>query len=157
MNEEQKPKRPFAIGSSPWPGIAKLGEETGEVQQVIGKLVQTGGHPMHWDGSNLVVRLENEMGDVLAAIEFVTETNTTLSRSRINARFERKLALFRRWHEELPEISEKLDHDRALIEEDMVERAVSAFGAVTHMRSETDLRTDMRAALNAALHGKGDR
>jgi hypothetical protein len=35
---------PFAIGSDAWPGTSKLLEEQGELVQVLGKLMATGGH-----------------------------------------------------------------------------------------------------------------
>lgn len=88
---------PFSIGSKIWPGISKLAEESGEVLQVIGKLIGSGGEIMHWDGSNLRERLEEEVGDVLAAAEFVAEKNG-LDRQRIEARTRAKLALFEKWH-----------------------------------------------------------
>lgn len=88
---------PFAIGSNVWPGLAKLNEECCEVGQVIGKLMATGGAAEHWDGSNLHVRLEEEIADVMAATNFVVERNG-LSHSAIIARVQAKLALFDKWH-----------------------------------------------------------
>lgn len=89
----------FSIGSTKWPGISKLIEECGEVGQVCGKLIGTEGRAAHWDGTNLRERLEDEMGDVLAAIAFVTSKNA-LNHKRIAERQMEKLALFRKWHEE---------------------------------------------------------
>lgn len=43
----------FAIGAQEWPGISKLIEEAGEVQQVCGKLLATYGETKHWDKSDL--------------------------------------------------------------------------------------------------------
>ena len=40
----------FAIGDKKWPGISKLVEEAGEVTQVAGKLMGSGGDILHWDG-----------------------------------------------------------------------------------------------------------
>lgn len=89
----------FAIGSETWPGTSKLIEEMGELGQVLGKLIATGGETEHWDGSDLRRRSEEEAGDVLAALEFFVETNG-LRLHVIDARFARKLALFRQWHRE---------------------------------------------------------
>jgi NTP pyrophosphatase (non-canonical NTP hydrolase) len=87
----------FAIGSKTWPGISKLVEELGEVAQVAGKLIATGGRPAHWDGTNLRVRLEDELADLEAAIAFVIQRNG-LDADRIAERREAKLRLFREWH-----------------------------------------------------------
>ena len=88
----------FAIGDKEWPGISKLLEESGEVQQVIGKLMGTGGKLDHWDGSNLRVRLEEELGDLQAAIDFVMMMNPQLDKRVINTQAEKKLERFSNWH-----------------------------------------------------------
>lgn len=87
----------FSFGSKVWPGIGKLGEETGELQQVMGKLIATGGAAEHWDGSNLHRRLEDEIADVLAAAEFVIRTNR-LDLNAIKERKRKKLTRFYGWH-----------------------------------------------------------
>lgn len=88
----------FAIGAARWPGISKLVEEAGEVVQVCGKLLGSFGHPMHFEGSDLRRRLESELGDLLAAIDFVLENNSELSWTSIVLRRREKLDLFRKWH-----------------------------------------------------------
>ena len=45
-------------------GVAKLIEECGELQQVLGKRLAMWDQPEHWDGTNLNDRLIEEMGDV---------------------------------------------------------------------------------------------
>ena len=87
----------FAIGSGTWPGISKLVEELGEVAQVAGKLIATGGEPRHWDGTDLRTRLEDELADLEAAIAFVMQRNE-LDADRIVERRETKLRLFNAWH-----------------------------------------------------------
>lgn len=87
----------FAIGSTVWPGLSKLIEEAGEVQQVCGKLLGTGGAHAHWDGTDLRVRLEDEIADVMAACMFVQEANM-LNNRRIEERILTKLATFQKWH-----------------------------------------------------------
>ncbi len=89
---------PFAIGSTVWPGLSKLVEEMGEVLQVAGKTMGTGGLAMHWDGSDLRKRLEEEIADTMAAIRFFTEHNG-LDEERIAQRAEQKYKLFCTWHE----------------------------------------------------------
>lgn len=88
---------PFAIGSRIWPGLSKLIEEAGEVSQVCGKLLGTGGVAKHWDGSDLRSRLEEELSDLLAACMFVVEANG-LDLNAITARHWEKLQRFRQWH-----------------------------------------------------------
>jgi len=86
------------IGAQEWAGISKLNEESGEVLQVIGKLMGTDGEANHWDGTDLHVRLTEELGDLLAAITFVMEQNQVkLNAEAIFDRAERKLNLFREW------------------------------------------------------------
>ncbi len=90
----------YSIGSDHWPGLSKLIEEAGEMLQVGGKLMGTGGDPNHWDGSDLIERLHEELADLGAAISFFVFANgDVLDEDRI---FERKTAKFRQfieWHE----------------------------------------------------------
>lgn len=91
---------PYSIGSGHLPGLSKLVEELGELGQVLGKYLGAGGHPHHWDGSNLDRRAEAEMGDVLAAIQFFVEANPDrFAPNVVEARAIEKLDLFRLWHE----------------------------------------------------------
>jgi hypothetical protein len=87
----------FAIGAKHWPGISKLIEEMGEAQQVCGKLLGTDGEEEHWDGSNLRIRLEDELADLQAAIDFVIIKNH-LDSSRVHARVIAKQMTFNVWH-----------------------------------------------------------
>jgi len=92
---------PYSIGSDHWPGISKLIEEMGELHQVLGKLMATHGDELHWDGSNLRVRMIEEMGDVLAAIHFVANENfTAMDHIKMTSRYDEKLARFEEWHAE---------------------------------------------------------
>ena len=87
----------YSIGSTVWPGLSKIIEEAGEVQQVAGKLIGNGGADDHWDGTKLRPRLEDEIADLTAACIFFTATNH-LDRDRMDLRISRKLALFNEWH-----------------------------------------------------------
>jgi len=91
--------KPYSIGRNHWTGLSKLIEETGEVSQVCGKILGTGGVEDHWDGSNLRTRLEEELADLTAAIAFVTSRNK-LDYAGIQKRAMVKLAKFGEWHEE---------------------------------------------------------
>lgn len=89
----------FSIGSQVWPGASKLVEECGELLQVLGKLVATHGAEGPWDGTNLVRRLEDELGDVLAAAYFLLDVNKDrLNEDRVRERHSSKFNTFVTWH-----------------------------------------------------------
>lgn len=95
----EPPPGDYAIGSDHWPGTSKLIEELGELQQVLGKLLGTGGSTKHWDGSDLRKRLVEEIGDVQGAIDFFAEENLTVSEGRaILQRQKDKRRVFDQWH-----------------------------------------------------------
>ncbi len=98
----------FAIGDKEWPGLSKLMEEAGEVIQVGGKLMGTRGEVLHWDGTYLDQRLAEELGDLMAAIEFFVTTNFASSSHymRFINQAKMKLELFRKWHAENPKLPE---------------------------------------------------
>lgn len=87
----------FSIGGRVWPGLSKLIEEAAEVLQVAGKLQGSRGDVARFDGTNLKERLECELGDLLAAVEFVQRHNP-LGRAAIERQRDAKLALFETWH-----------------------------------------------------------
>ena len=58
----------FSIGSKLWPGVSKVIEEMGELQQVLGKLIAVAGETKHWDG-DLRPKLIEEIGDLRAALQ----------------------------------------------------------------------------------------
>lgn len=89
----------FSFGSLRWPGLAKLVEECGEVVRVVGKLMNTNGEPKHWSGLDLRAALEDEIGDLHAAIGFAIE-RCGLDVAKISKRSTMKRALFERWHKE---------------------------------------------------------
>lgn len=91
---------PFAIGSDQLPGVSKLIEETGEVQQVLGKVLGFGSLGTHWDGSDLKRRLEDELADMAGAFAFAIE-HMGLDLGYIDARASRKADTFRMWHERI--------------------------------------------------------
>ena len=82
-------------------GVAKLIEEMGELHQVLGKkLAWWDTDEPHWDGSVLNVRMQEEMGDVLAAIKFVA-SQLELDWLDVLARERYKEQLFGTWQEQL--------------------------------------------------------
>lgn len=90
---------PYSIGSNKFPGLTKLVEESGELLQVIGKIMAAGHDGTHWDGNNLRIELEKELADLKAAILFYEKENE-VSRDRIYNRMIMKYNLFQKWHTE---------------------------------------------------------
>lgn len=82
--------------SERWRGIFKLGEEMGELHQVLGKLsaYPTGEHP--GDGTDLRARAVEEIADVRAALAYFVD-NSALDRAAIEERYREKLLKFRAW------------------------------------------------------------
>ena len=80
-------------------GVAKLIEECGELQQVLGKRLAYWTTDEHPDGSNLTERLQDEMADVMAAITFVGH-RLNLDWDAIEDRRYRKWLLFCQWDED---------------------------------------------------------
>ena len=99
---------PYGIGTTTWPGLAKVLEECGEVIQVLSKLVAKGDLDHTWeqpDGTSrgwgdLTQALHEELGDLLAALGFFCEANPEIDRERVNRRMLDKQATFRSWHGE---------------------------------------------------------
>ena len=87
----------FSLGGAVWPGLSKLVEECGEVQQVAGKLIGSRGNPDHWDGSDLRGRIAEELADLEAAIIFFVTINGLNSDQYVRRR-DKKASLFAHWH-----------------------------------------------------------
>lgn len=113
-------------------GLSKAIEEMGEALQVFGKKLACPDTNEHWDGGpSLNVRMQEEIADVKAILEFLCvdkKDHFHLDPNVIYARTQKKLALFRKWESEpdtvipsspepgsLPHYywSEKLDNDFA--------------------------------------------
>lgn len=94
------PPTKFYIGAKEWPGLTKLVEEAAEVTQVVAKLQATDGKVEHWSGAALDQCLNLELGDLLAAIQFVTRHCPLLNEDDIRRRAAQKLDLFEKWHVE---------------------------------------------------------
>lgn len=89
---------PYSIGSDTLPGLAKLAEEIGELQQVIGKIMGIGHVGQHWDGLNLTEKLVEEIADVRAAVQFFVMQNLHDRAAEIDSRFWAKFTQFRQYH-----------------------------------------------------------
>lgn len=79
-------------------GLVKLLEECGEASQVAAKLIAYPDTP-HPDGTNLRVRLQEEMSDVMAAMNAVADLHG-LDIESMRARTKRKYELFIKWSTE---------------------------------------------------------
>jgi NTP pyrophosphatase (non-canonical NTP hydrolase) len=85
-----------------WFGIAKLQEELGELQAVLGKLhaYPDGQHPDMAYSKPLLDRLHDELGDVLASCLFFVDNNQPdTNPTRVGDRVSLKLDRYRQWHE----------------------------------------------------------
>lgn len=88
--------------------MTKLMEECGEVIQVCAKIIALQDDPEgrfetleHWDGTNLTKRLEEELGDLAAAIDFFTLANhERFDLEYFYFRRASKVGLFRKWNRE---------------------------------------------------------
>lgn len=93
-------KRQFAIGADRWAGASKVIEEAAEVTQVLAKLLATYGEREHWGDGDLVLRLEEELGDLKAAISFFLLNNPDVRGEVVRERASQKLRQFEEWHGE---------------------------------------------------------
>lgn len=81
-------------------GLTKLGEECGELVQIAMKKIAYPDTDEHPDGKgSMLRRLEDEMGDVIAAMQFVTD-KLGLDRERISVQARHKLVTFHRWDQQ---------------------------------------------------------
>ena len=89
----------FAMATKVWPGTAKLIEEMGELQQVLGKLIMTSGDTEHWS-EDLRPKLVEELADVMAALRFFNLENLSRAEQEsVWVRYNDKLELFREWRD----------------------------------------------------------
>ena len=88
----------FAIDDDRWPGLGKIAEESGELLQVIGKLVATHGDARYFDGTDLRAAFCAELADLSAAVAFAAgHCLSEDERAGVDRRASEKLALFERW------------------------------------------------------------
>lgn len=82
-------------------GLTKLIEECGELIQICAKKIAYPNKAFHPDGLRRSIdqRIEDEMGDVLAALYFVRD-KIGLSDHDINAQMQSKSRMFKEWDKE---------------------------------------------------------
>ncbi len=132
----------FAFGAEQWPGLAKLNEEAGEVVQIIGKLMMTYGAPAHWDGTDLKQRLQDEVADLAAAVDFVI-MHCGFDEAACVTRAAAKLKLFEEWHAQSAPKQPRLEDDYAQNPEEQCE----------HVAEEGSLSWGNRCMLKAHVEG----
>lgn len=90
----------YSLGQNIWPGLGKAVEETGELNQVFGKIIANGGDTNYYDGTDLREKLVEEAADVIAATFVFIELNLTdEEQQRVYERAEQKYNQFMDWHE----------------------------------------------------------
>lgn len=82
-------------------GAIKVMEECGELTQAIAKKLACTPRPVHWDGSKVDRHIEEEMGDVLAAVTYAAR-EMGLNAERIAHRMDFKTKLYESWKNETP-------------------------------------------------------
>lgn len=90
----------YSLGSRHWPGLSKLVEEAGEVCQVGGKILGNGGNPDHWGGTNLEIRMGEEVADLSAACRAFLQLNGYDGAPWVLEREIHKHRQFLAWHSE---------------------------------------------------------
>lgn len=119
---------PYGIGSTVWPGLAKVTEECGELLQLLGKIIARGGNLDHrWTcggcggtgsgmlydtecaecggrgylgSGDLTGRLHEEIGDLMGALDFLINMNDEIDAQTILRRRGEKRETYERWHAE---------------------------------------------------------
>ena len=87
----------FGIGDDVLPGSAKVLEESSELNQVLAKLQATRGSWTYFDGSDLYARLIEEIGDLIAALDYFTTANN-IDLNEIRERCDAKSVAFEQYH-----------------------------------------------------------
>jgi NTP pyrophosphatase (non-canonical NTP hydrolase) len=133
---------PFSIES-------KLGEECSELAQVACKAAQVGGlDQQHWDG-DLRPKAEEEIGDVLAGMEFIIN-KYKLSRWNIDERRMAKLTLYQQWSKErsdTPAAGANAEQCPPRLMIDMVDSAMFSMRDLVPPLTRGDCERLIRAAL----------
>ena len=96
MTKRDDPNIPYKLGSTVWPGLAKVIEEMNELGTVIGKIQGVGGEETDWVGNKLRAHLMEEVADVMATLHFLVVKNN-LDAGAIETRKQGKLVKYERW------------------------------------------------------------
>lgn len=88
----------FGIGANIYAGVHKIMEESAELGVVLAKLITVQGGE-YWDGRDLPEEIIEELGDLMAAIDYFKKHNPEIG-DLADLRRAEKLALFNKWHED---------------------------------------------------------
>lgn len=88
----------YLNGTTRYFGVAKVIEETGEINQLLGKLIACPDEP-HWDGKGYVKdRLPDEIADGLASlIYFLCNNYDDKVINKVKKRMNSKLKKYNKW------------------------------------------------------------
>lgn len=94
--ERPGPERPgpYGIGSDTWPGLSQLGEDAAQIVRRVSAII---GDDTHQDPAGLRASLQEELGDLRAAIDYVIGKND-LDWDAVNRRRDRKRGRYERAH-----------------------------------------------------------
>jgi hypothetical protein len=85
---------PYGIGSDTWPGLSQLAADAAQIARRVGAII---GDDRHQDTAGLRASLQEELGDLRAAIDYVVGKND-LDWDAVNRRRDRKRSLYERAH-----------------------------------------------------------
>ncbi len=86
---------PDSAGSDAWPGLARLAADATQVARVVGKIIGSG-DDTRYDTAILRECLQDELGDLRAAIDYVIGKNA-LDWDAVNRRRDRTRSRYERW------------------------------------------------------------
>lgn len=90
----------YQIQSETLAGLAKILEETSELNVNLAKIIATGGKPEYWGGVDLHKEIQDELADVFAAISFFIAVNEFVDMTALENRVKEKLSLYETWREQ---------------------------------------------------------
>jgi hypothetical protein len=85
---------PYGIGSDTWPGLSQLAADAARVVRRVAAITGDDTQP---DSDRLRASLQEELGDLRAAIDYVVGKNA-LDWDAVNRRRDRKRSLYERCH-----------------------------------------------------------
>ena len=90
----------FSLGHNAWPGLGKCIEESGELNQVFGKIIANKGATSYWGALDLREKLVEELADDLAAKFVFIDLNMTPEEcGLIELRMFEKMNQFQAWYD----------------------------------------------------------
>jgi hypothetical protein len=94
------PPGPYGIGSDTWPGLATLAADAAQVVEVVSAIIGNG-NDTGPDAARLRESLQDQLGDLRAAIDYVISKNA-LDWNAVNRRRDRQRSRYERDHRPTP-------------------------------------------------------